>query len=375
MTQRSRFEMVNEIVGGAVELAAREREAYVHQCCGPDAGLAAEALHLLGLGKAADRLLVPCGGEPQPGDVLGGRFRIIEELGYGGAGTVFLAEDCYSGLVALKLVHPNLLAGVGAIELAAAELKAGRAVSHPNVCPAYDLFRFDDAPCGPVAALTMKYLPGETLQARLAHGPLDPGEALAIARGAASGLNAIHAAGIVHGDFKPGNLMLTPTNGGALPVILDFGLAATTNSVKASPASGSPRYMAPERFRSAPLTAAADVYAFGLLFFEMIAGKLPFIDEDLVSAAIRRNTEEPRRLSALAGWAPAGWDAVIAQALSRNPQDRPHSAMDVIALLTDEVQPEAARKRCCSSRWPYGVACAVSPRHGRVAGRAAVQGI
>lgn len=357
MPKNSRFTIVNGIVEGAIELPVRVREAYVAQCCGADAGLAAEVMALLSLSQSADRLLDAGASDIHPGDVLGGRFRIVEELGCGGAGTVFLAEDSYLGRVALKVVHGNLLAGGSLIDRVAAEVKAARAVSHPNVCPVFDLFQFDDAACGPLVVFTMKYLAGEALHSKLAQGPLDSGEALDIARGVASGLDALHGNGIVHCDLKPGNIVLTRTNGGCIPVILDFGLAALSNSVQTSQASGSPRYMAPEQFRPVPLTAAVDIYAFGVLLFEMIAGRLPFPEEDLVSAAIRRNAETPPRLSAVAGWAPPGWDAAIAQALARDPAARPRSAMDVIGMLSHRVVEEGGagmratrNRRYCSHR-------------------------
>jgi serine/threonine protein kinase len=357
MPRNSRFTIVNGIVEGAIELSVREREAYVLQYCGADAGLAAEVMALLALSQSADGFLEAGAGDLQPGDVLGGRFRIVEELGCGGAGTVFLVEDSHLGRVALKVVHGNLLAGGSTMDRVAAEVKAARAVSHPNVCPVFDLFQFDDAACGPIVVFTMKYLPGEALHSRLTRGPLDPVEALDIARGIASGLDALHGNGIVHCDLKPGNIVLTRANGVCIPVILDFGLATLSNSAQTARASGSPRYMAPEQFRQVPLTGAVDVYAFGVLLFEMIAGRLPFPEEDLVSAAIRRNTEEPPRLSAVAGWVPPGWDAAIALALARDPAARPRSAMEVIGMLSHRGGEESGagmrivrNRRCCSHR-------------------------
>jgi serine/threonine-protein kinase len=374
MSHNRRFQTINGVLESAFELPVSQREAYVLQCCGEDAALAAEALDLLALSKSAEGLLSIEGGELQAGDILGGRFRIVGELGCGGAGTVFLAEDSYLGKVALKVIHANLLAS--AMDRAAAEVKAGRGISHPNLCPLFDLFRFEDAPCGPIVVFTMKYLPGEVLQCRLARGPLDVSQAFEVARGVAMGLDALHHEGIIHCDLKPGNIMLTRRNEVSIPVILDFGLASLANSGRAVRLYGSPRYMAPEQFRPLPITAAADVYAFGLLLFEMISGKLPFPDEDIVSAAMRRNTEEPARLSKVTGCAPPGWDGAIAQAQSREPSSRPRSAMDVVALLprpagaesSEGLRPVRARPCCSHQSRSQSLRCGMSPRRNQSKG-------
>src|SRR5437763_638487 len=144
MPRNSRFTIVNGILERAIELPVREHEAYVLRCCGADAALAAEVMALLALSKSAEAFLQAGTGNLQPGDVLGGRFRIIQELGCGGAGTVFLVEDSYLGRVALKVVHGNLLAEASTLDRVAAEVKAAWAVSHPNVCPVFDLIHFDD---------------------------------------------------------------------------------------------------------------------------------------------------------------------------------------------------------------------------------------
>ena len=217
------------------------------------------------------------GPEIRSGDVLGGRFRILEELGTGGTSTVYRADDLQFGEVALKIPHPEICGVRGASERLRAELHAARAVRHPNVCTVYDLFVFETR-LGRIAATTMPCLPGETLAARLSRGPIPSGEVMRIAHGIAGGIDALHSAGIVHRDLKPENILLTlRPDGGAIPVLMDFGLAVSPGTMaSAAPISGSPDHMAPEQFRGAPASPAVDLYAFGLILFEMLAGARPF---------------------------------------------------------------------------------------------------
>jgi serine/threonine-protein kinase len=202
------------------------------------------------------------------------------------------------------------------------------------VCPVYDLFLFD-TPRGLVAAATMPRFRGESLAARLSRGLMPPAEALRIAGGIAAGIDALHSAGLAHRDLKPGNIMLTPGPGGAaVPVLLDFGLAEPLSVLGTSTLiSGSPDYMAPEQFRRASATPAADIYAFGLILFEMLAGRGPFPAEELLPAIVRRNTEDAPVLSDVASWTPRAWDAPIARALSRDAARRPGSATELIEAV------------------------------------------
>jgi len=333
MPHDGRVELVNHILEDAIELCGPDQEAYVIECCGSDVELRSEIFRLLALSNCAGawepQFIVDIG----PGDVLGERFEIVKQLGSGAAATVYLAKDQVLGPVALKVMRPDALEAAGTAQRMAAELRAARVASHKNLCPAYEAFRFD-AGGTPLFAFTMKYVEGETLQSRLRRAPLRPEEALAIAEGLAAGLDTLHSNGVVHCDLKPANIMLAPHADEALyPVILDFGLAICPSHEQARTISGSPQYMAPEQFRSQPVSCAADVYAFGVILFEMISGKLPFPNEDLLDAAIRRNTEEPQRLSAVMDNVPPGWQSAITGALARDPIDRPRSASDVVRIL------------------------------------------
>ena len=342
-----RFEMVNGVVEEALDLPPADRDAFVSQRCASDADLLTGVLRLLALSNSMDGFLdsppAPLA-EIRPGDVLGGRFRILEELGAGGMGATFLAEDLQLGPVALKTLHPEMRRDPRATERFLGEIATARAIRHPNVCPVFDLFTLDHARTGPLAACTMKYLPGETLARRLSRGPIPPAEAMQIARGIAAGIDALHAEGIVHRDLKPDNIMLTTGRDGAVtPVIMDFGLASQPGSDAPAPISGSPDHMAPEQFRAAATAKSADIYAFGLILFEIVAGARPFPREDLLPAAIRRATENAPRVGAVAPWAPRAWDVAIAHALSRDPSQRPVSASEMIEEM--ESQPTGRKAR------------------------------
>ncbi len=345
-----RFELVNQIVEEALDLPSPQRHAFAAERCGTDPELLADALRLLSLPGAIDELV----DSPQPptgicpGDLLGGRFRILKELGAGGSGSTFLAEDRFLGPVALKALHPEMRGDASAMESFYREIAAARAVRHRNVCPVFDLFTFDDARGDNLAAFTMKYLSGETLADRLSRGSIPLAEALRIASGLAAGIDALHAEGLVHRDLKPDNIMLVADRHGTLfPVIMDFGLAswsradgsAIHQAAFSATISGSPAYMAPEQFRTGAVTPAADVYAFGLIVFEMIAGARPFPREDLLPAVIRRATEAPPRLRTAVPGIPHALDGAIARALSIDPAHRQPSAGHVLRDALAEAVP------------------------------------
>jgi eukaryotic-like serine/threonine-protein kinase len=332
MESSDRFQLVNTALEEALDLPSAERAAFAKRECGADESLLRELLDLLALSESQDGILessLDSSTEIRLGDVLGGRFRILQELGSGGLGSIFLADDCHLGLVALKTIHNRMRGPTCNLQRIAAEVRAARALRHRNLCPVFDLFTFDHERCGPITAFTMEYLPGETLMSRLSRGPIPPSEATEIARDIANGLDSMHAEGVVHCDLKPANIMLTPT-----PVIMDFGLATSLaqNSLHGA-AFGSPDYMAPEQFRRAAITKSVDLYAFGLIVFEMVAGVRPFPSEDLLATAIRRSADVPPCLRSVAPWAPASMDAAITHSLSAEPLRRPQSAGEIVAVM------------------------------------------
>lgn len=310
-----------------------------------------------GSGPAAEGAL-------HPGDLLAGRFRVIGLLGTGATGEVYEAEDSELGeRVALKLLRPDLAADEGLLLRFKREIHLARQVTHPNVCRLYDLVRAEP-PRGRRAGdpeslvlVSMERLAGESLAERLERsGPLAPLEALEIVRQAAAGLDAAHRARVVHRDFKSGNVMLVPEGGSLRAVVTDFGLARAdlagdpgdlsrgsdvTTLTQDGSILGSPAYMAPEQVRGEVATAASDLYAFGVVLYEMVTGHLPFEGGGAFQTALRRLHEEPKPPS---GWRPdldPRWEKTILACLAREPTDRPASAARIVRSLEgEEILPE-----------------------------------
>ena len=290
------------------------------------------------------------------GEIVSGRYRIARFLAAGGAGEVYEAEDLELGArVALKTVTPTTAPRAHQLERFRREILLARKVTHPNACRIYDVGqqRRDDGP--PVFFLTMELLPGVTLTQRLAEeGPLEPHAALPLARQIAAALDAAHAAGIVHRDLKSANVMLVPdaaSPGGVRAVVTDFGLARARGDDEAlSPAVtapgvivGTPAYMAPEQVAGGEATAATDVYAFGIVLYEMVTGQVPFTGSSPLSTAVKRLHQPPPSPRVHAPHLDARWERVILRALQRVPEERFARAGDVAAAL--QVEPGDLRRR------------------------------
>ncbi len=215
------------------------------------------------------------------GDVLANRFLIIRFVGCGGMGEVYEAEDrlLQGARVALKTISLRMAADPSALERFEREVLLARQVTHPNVCPIYDIC-YHEGRGGPACFLTMKLLPGETLAARLAReGKLAADEALPVVRQIAAALHAAHGEGIVHRDVKPGNIMVDGSGPDVKAVVTDFGLARKHNGditiSSGTQILGTRGYLAPELVRGHPATAASDLYAFGVVVHQIFGGELP----------------------------------------------------------------------------------------------------
>jgi tetratricopeptide (TPR) repeat protein len=295
-----------------------------------------------------------------PGEVVGGRYRVIRFVAGGGAGEVYEVEDReLGGRVALKALRHALGGDARRFERFRREIHLARRVTHPNVCRLYDAGHHVRAAASPpgtaevtheeIFYLTMEFLAGETLATRLAaDGRMTPSTALPIVRQIAAGLDAAHAAGVIHRDLKCANVMLVPSErGGDSPpraVVTDFGLAragvgddaASTGVTVSGTILGTPSYMAPEQVEGGEITAAADVYAFGVMLFEIVTGELPFTGDSPLSVAVARLKQEPPSPRQLLPHIDTRWERVIRRCMALAPSERPGSAGVAVAALTDE---------------------------------------
>jgi serine/threonine protein kinase/tetratricopeptide (TPR) repeat protein len=286
-----------------------------------------------------------------PGDFAADRFRIARFIARGGMGEVYEAEDIeLHERVALKSIRGELLQDAKALERFKREVHLSRKVTHPNVCRIFDLFRQSPSTItgsnrGPVVFVAMELLEGETLAEFLQRRPrLKAEEAAPIASQMASGLGAAHAAGILHRDFKPGNVLLVPGAKGMRAVITDFGLALRANPqaslgapvTGAGELLGTPAYMSPEQVENKELTPASDVYSLGLVLYQMVTGTRPFEEATPLAMAVRRIKEDPVPPRNLVPDLDLRWESMILRCLARNPKDRFQNGDEVAAALRDE---------------------------------------
>jgi tetratricopeptide (TPR) repeat protein/TolB-like protein len=289
-------------------------------------------------------------------DLLAGRFRLIRVIGKGGMGQVYEAEDLeLREHVALKAVRPEIAHDSRSIERFKREIHLARQVTHPNVCRIFDVFHHpitapDGTTEGEITFLSMELLAGETLAERIRRdGPMTTGEALPLVQQMAAALAAAHKVGIVHRDFKSQNVMLVPAVDpaqGIRAVVTDFGLARgaagadkfASSATGISDFVGSPPYMAPEQVEGGEVGAAADIYALGVVMYEVVSGRLPFVGDTPLSTAMKRLKEAPPPPHLFVPDLDPKWEATILQCLERDPRERFASASDVVkALAAEEV--------------------------------------
>src|SRR5579872_4972639 len=209
-----------------------------------------------------------------PGRLIAGRYRIIALLGKGGMGEVYRADDLTLGqAVALKFLPDQAAHDEGLLERFRNEVRIARRVSHPNVCRVYDVGDVEGQ-----TFFTMEYVDGEDLASLLRRiGRLPQDKALEIGRQLCAGLAAAHAKGVLHRDLKPANIML---DGRGQVVITDFGLAGVADTIRGNEIrSGTPAYMAPEQLEGREVSTLSDIYALGLVLYEIFAGKRAFSEK------------------------------------------------------------------------------------------------
>lgn len=263
-------------------------------------------------------------------------YRLLREIGRGGMSVVYEALDTRAGQrVALKvLALPFSVTAAQRSELVARFRREERAVtqlSHPNIVAIQEIGERTG-----VHFIAMEYLPGESLRARLERGPLPLPEANRVLAQIAAALTAVHEAGIVHRDVKPSNIMLLPDGSAKL---LDFGVARHSDDTAITSGGlvvGSPAYLAPEQVRGGTGTTASDVWALGVLLYEMLAGRPPFQATDVAAVMYQVIHEPPPPLTGL----PPGMAKVLKRALEKTPERRFPSALALAEAFTATLPPE-----------------------------------
>src|SRR5215210_5707290 len=279
-----------------------------------------------------------------PGEMIAGRYRIVRFLARGGMGEVYEVEDQeLRDRVALKTVRSEVARDHLTVERFRREIQLARKVTHPNVCRIFDVAFHDGT-----IFLTMELLEGETLAQRLRRsGPMSTEEALPVARQIAEALQAAHQAGIVHRDLKPGNVVLTEHRGTARAVVTDFGLARLESGEDAMTLTahagvvGTPAYLAPEQVEGKEITGAVDIYALGIVLYEMLTGTVPFVGDTALSVAVRRLQERPASPRVHVPGLDARWEAAILRCLERDPAARFQSAPEAVEVLIGPIKPKA----------------------------------
>ena len=263
-------------------------------------------------------------GRFQPGEIFQQRYRVIGLLGRGGMGEVYRADDLRLGQpVALKFLPPTLKQDAQQLSQFHNEARTARQVSHPNVCRVYDIGEADG-----LLFLTMEYVDGEDLSSLLRRiGRLPEDKAIEIARQICAGLAAAHERGVVHRDLKPANIML---DGSGKVRIMDFSLAATG---PVTGIAGTPAYMAPEQLIGGHVTAKSDIYALGLVLYELFTGKRVFGAKTIADLVAEHSSGSITSPTALVKSLDGAIERAIMRCLDPDPARRPASPLAVAAAL------------------------------------------
>ena len=269
--------------------------------------------------------------------VIGGRYELLGLLGSGGMGNVYKVRDTeLDEVVALKVLRPEVVAGTGALDRFRREVKLARRVTHPNVARVFDI-----GEAGRDRLLTMEYVDGESLGALVRReGRLPLARACTIARAICEGLAAAHAAGVIHRDVKPENVLIARDG---RVVVTDFGIArAASDEGRTVGFVGTPAYMAPEQIdERSTIDHRADVYAFGVLLFELLTGETPWKGESVWALAAARLLEQPPDPRSVRPELPEALAELVLGCLARAVDERTASIAEVAAALAEVTLPEA----------------------------------
>jgi serine/threonine protein kinase/Flp pilus assembly protein TadD len=316
-------ESIMGLVEQALARSPNEREAYVRSACAADPELFNRVWHYVQWEQRMNGFLLdplyPSASDEylfDSGEILEGRFRIVRKVAEGGMGVVYEAVDeKLERRIALKCGK------LGFRKRLPPEVRNATEISHPNVCKIFEIHTASTRN-GEIDFLTMEFLEGETLAERLRGGPLPEAEARTIARQLCAGLAEAHRNNVIHGDLKANNVILTAAVGGTMrAVITDFGLArrpaAPQGTLQSGEAGGTPGYMAPELWKGGPASVASDIYALGIILFELISGRRPF-EPDLPAPSLSPEESVDRKPPPVN----PRWDRILVKCLDPDPAGR-----------------------------------------------------
>ena len=363
-----RWRRVDELYHAALDRPIAERSAFLREACAGDAELRRELESLLEFDSQPDTLLEtpawnhlgPAAAEAFNAPVFAagtqvGAYRVAGRIGVGGMGEVYRATDTrLSREVALKVMAPQSDANPDWRQRFAREAQAASRLNHPNIVTIYDIGQDQG-----VHFIAMEYIPGKTLAQSIPPGGLLPSRTVRIASQIAAALVKAHAAGVIHRDVKPANIMITEEG---LVKVLDFGLAklrpveaadaappATTAATEIGTVLGSAAYMSPEQAAAKPVDARSDIFSFGLVLYEMLSGRRAFREDSRFStmAAILHKEPPP-----LAPETPAALVEIVTRCLRKDPAARYATMAEVLAAL-EAVRAEGSDSRADTQAFNY----------------------
>jgi len=348
-----RWEQINRLYNAVVEVEEKERTSFLEKSCGGDAELRREVESLLAYDQQAqqfiDRPAMQMAAEKlaiEPPSLVGqklGRYQVQILLGSGGMGDVYRARDTrLNRIVAIKVLPRHLLERSDLRQRFEREARAVASLNHPHICALYDIGQE-----GQTDFLVMEYLDGETLSQHLKKGPLPTEEVLRYSIEIAVALENAHRQGVIHRDLKPGNIMLTETGA----KLLDFGLAkqspppltrGTFRGVSATESKslteegmilGTLEYMAPEQLEGKEADARTDIFALGVVIYEMATGQKAFEGDSKASLIAKILTFQPPAIGTIQPVSPPELDAVVQKCLAKKPEERWQTAATVVSEL------------------------------------------
>ncbi|QRN97845.1 protein kinase [Archangium violaceum] len=294
--------------------------------------------------------------EPDVDPLLGtclGSFQLTRKLGQGGMGSVYLGQHVHIGSrVAIKVLHGRLANSPQVLRRFHMEARAVNLIGHENIVNIIDI-----QPAPPRPYLVMEYLEGEPLSVLLARGPVPAPVAVALLCQVCDALHATHARGIVHRDLKPENLFLLQRgHGPAFVKVLDFGIAKLLDDEQRGPDTGeggligSVDYMAPEQSRGESVDGRADLYALGVIAYQLLTGRLPFVEKSLTALLLAHQSRQPPSPTSLRPDVPPALSSVVLRALAKSPEERFQNASTMRGAL--QVALDMARSPAGPARTP-----------------------